>query len=146
MSHKQFFVPGIPAGKGSMKAFVVAGKARLTHNSAKTKPWQSQVSAFACRAWNRAPLARGVAVAVECIFVSVRPKGHYGTGRNSGRLKESAPLLPAFQPDGDKLLRTVLDALTGVCFVDDGQVTTAITHKVYGECPGVDVTVSEAGA
>jgi len=34
-------------------------------------------------------------------------------------------------PDLDKLVRGVLDALTGVCYVDDSQVTTIECEKVW---------------
>jgi Holliday junction resolvase RusA-like endonuclease len=34
-------------------------------------------------------------------------------------------------PDLDKLVRGVLDALTGVCYVDDSQVTSLVASKVW---------------
>lgn len=49
------------------------------------------------------------------------------------------------KPDIDKLLRSVLDHLTGVVWIDDAQVVSCIVNKSYawdGQ-PGADVTVSE---
>lgn len=46
-------------------------------------------------------------------------------------------------PDLDKLTRAVLDALTGIVWVDDRQVVALHSTKVQGATPGVDVTVTE---
>jgi Holliday junction resolvase RusA-like endonuclease len=55
-------------------------------------------------------------------FYFARPKSHYGTGRNSNVLKESAPQHMLQTPDIDNLEKAVMDALNGVAFVDDKQV------------------------
>lgn len=49
------------------------------------------------------------------------------------------------KPDGDKLLRAVLDALTGVAWVDDSQVTDARARKRLAELdapPGVYIAIT----
>jgi crossover junction endodeoxyribonuclease RusA len=47
------------------------------------------------------------------------------------------------KPDVDKLLRSMLDALTGVVWADDSQVAYAIINKVYAwnDRPGAHVVV-----
>ena len=75
-----------------------------------------------------------------------RPKGHYGTGRNAGLLKPSAPWYPAGRPDLDKLLRSTLDALgeAGI-WGDDAQVVTIAASKHYTsdyEPPGATIRVA----
>lgn len=55
-------------------------------------------------------------------FYFLRPKSHYGTGRNGGKLKNSAPKLHAQSPDLAKLIRCLEDALTGIVYRDDCQV------------------------
>lgn len=47
------------------------------------------------------------------------------------------------KPDVDKLLRSMLDALTGVVWVDDSQVAYAVVNKVYAwnGRPGATVVV-----
>jgi len=47
---------------------------------------------------------------------------------------------PAIQPDLDKLIRAVLDALTGVCYDDDAQVVMLLATKQYGESTHVEIT------
>ena len=57
---------------------------------------------------------------------------------------------PSVRPDVDKLTRAVLDALTGVAYVDDGQVVATTQTKRYGDDRhdgrvGVTVTVYRVG-
>ena len=48
---------------------------------------------------------------------------------------------PTALHDLDKLIRAVLDALTAIAYRDDGQVTVIKAQKVYGDEPGVKVSV-----
>jgi crossover junction endodeoxyribonuclease RusA len=50
---------------------------------------------------------------------------------------------PAKQPDLDKMIRAILDALTGVVFHDDSQVVHLVSRKQYGNEPGVEVWVTQ---
>jgi Holliday junction resolvase RusA-like endonuclease len=52
-----------------------------------------------------------------------------------------AGLLPTVRPDADKLLRAILDALTGVGYADDSQVVQAAIMKAYGPWERVTVTI-----
>jgi Holliday junction resolvase RusA-like endonuclease len=60
-----------------------------------------------------------------------RPKGHYGTGRNEGCLRMSAPFYPTTQPDTTKLVRGIEDAMTGVVYRDDAQIVHQKARKSY---------------
>lgn len=147
MQPLRFIVLGVPAPKGSARAFFVKnlGRAVVTAANAKTRPWEQAIRAEAERARDGAPAATGP-VSVRAVFRMPRPKGHFAA---SGALRSSAPAAHAKKPDADKLVRTLLDALTGVLFVDDGQVTRIDAEKRFvrfGESPGVEVEVEGAGA
>ena len=143
----RFFVPGVPAPKGSSRAFFVKklGRAVITDANAKTRPWEQAIRAEAENARNGAP-ALTVPVRVRLVFRMPRPKGHYNS---EGALKLSAPELHGKKPDVDKLARCVLDALSGVAFVDDAQVAAIEAWKRFvkhGETPGADVEVQPVEA
>lgn len=104
------------------------------------KPWQATVSAAAADAIAPGPLLRGP-VAVELVFCFKRPKGHYGTGRNAGAVRASAPQWMTTMPDIDKLARTALDGLTGALIGDDAQVCHLELSKCYGEPERLEVIV-----
>lgn len=138
---------GTPAPQGSHRAFVVGKKdgpkrAIVTDDSNRTQPWkqtvkQAATTAMALDGWQ---MTSGP-VSVAVTFYLPRPKGHYGTGRNADLLKPSAPWYPTGKPDGDKLLRGLLDALgdAGV-FRDDAQVVQFDVWKAYcgiGRPPGM---------
>jgi Holliday junction resolvase RusA-like endonuclease len=73
-------------------------------------------------------------VSVDCRYYFPRNKGHTGTGRNTGLLKDSAPRFPVTSAgDIDKLDRQVLDALTGTILRDDNQVVLCMSSKHYSE-------------
>ena len=88
------------------------------------------------------PLMQGP-VSLRIVFLKPRPKGHYGTGRNAGKLKESAPEWPTTRPDTLKLARAVEDALTGVIWQDDSQVVAHDMAKRWGERFSTIITINE---
>lgn len=83
-------------------------------------------------------------------FYLPRPTGHFGSGRNSGMLKDSAPLFPAVTPDLDKILRSAMDALTAAgVWRDDSRVVKIAAEKLYCHplnwpTPGARFIIQEA--
>lgn len=126
-----FHVPGVPVSQGSMKAFVVNGRARVTHsNSPELREYRARV------AYGAKDIGLEVVdgpIAMEIRFFLQRPKGHFGTGRNAGHVKDSAPDYPTTKPDLDKCVRAVLDSLTGVAYRDDSQVVDLTVSKDYAD-------------
>lgn len=104
-------VYGLAAPQGSKKSY---GGGVMVESSAHVKPWREAV------VWAvRQQIARqgrwrplGGAVEASMVFSFRRPKSHYGTGRNAGQLKPSAPAWPAVVPDLSKLARSTEDAVT----------------------------------
>jgi crossover junction endodeoxyribonuclease RusA len=137
-----FFVPGDPATQGSKKAFYIAkiGRAIVTEDCKKNKPWRSDVRNEAEKAmmageWRLTEKP----VMLNLTFQLRRPKGHYG----AKGLKKSAPQWPAKKPDTVKLARAVEDALKGVCWKDDAQIVIESIQKRYNDQPGVLVEIYE---
>lgn len=71
------------------------------------------------------------AVVLELVFWRQRGAGHYGTGRNAGVLKPSAPAFHIVTPDSTKLTRATEDALKGLTWADDAQVVKATQWKAW---------------
>jgi Holliday junction resolvase RusA-like endonuclease len=137
----EFTVFGKPEPAGSKRAFVVAGKAQVVDANAKAKPWKEQVAQVAGEHFS-GELLDGP-LGVRFVFYQPRPKGHYGTGRNSSWLKPAAPLYPTTRPDALKLARAVEDALSGVLYRDDSQIVDERLMKLYGAPARCVVTVWE---
>lgn len=135
-------VHGIPAPQGSKRH---VGNGRMIESSRKVGPWREAVKAAVLTATNRKPTTVDGPVRVDVTFILPRPKSHLGTGRNAGRVRDSAPSDPVGKPDLDKLLRSTLDALTDVGAIrDDSQVVRIEAAKVYAwpqESPGATIRV-----
>jgi Holliday junction resolvase RusA-like endonuclease len=141
---------GVPVTQGSKTPFAVrrkdtdgqweyTGKAVMSEGrdrGVKVKAWRQDVADAAREALaGAAPITGPVAIRVT--FTLARPAGHYGSGRNAGLLRPSAPAFPAVKPDQDKLLRAVCDALrTAGVYRDDAQVVDAQVAKRYQLGPG----------
>lgn len=131
-----FTVSGDPQTKGSAKAFrhKSTGKIIVRNDNARCAGWSSAVGWKARLAMNAGdarhvtPTILAVPVRVSLAFRLARPKS----------TKLAAPRL-----DLDKLIRAVLDAMTGIVYVDDRQVVEVSARKEWGK-PGVDVTVETA--
>lgn len=131
----RFTVIGKPEPQGSARAFYIKklGRAVITSDNAKLKPWRQQVSGMAMEAMKGYQVqAAGTAIRVEARFYFDRPKS----------IKRTA--LKTTKPDADKLLRAILDALTGIVFNDDAQVTECFVTKSFGQPARVEIAVSLA--
>lgn len=85
------------------------------------------------------PLYEAISMVVE-VYID-RPKSHFGTGRNSDKVKESAPAYPISRPDIDNYIKFVLDALNGVFYKDDSQVVYLESIKEYNQEPKTIVRI-----
>ena len=146
----EFTAYGKPRTKGSTTSFVKKDGTVATHDAAGTPglTWEQGVAsaALVARAQAGERMIVGQPVAVTAVFYQPRGPGHFGTGRNSGRLLPSAPVHPAKKPDVDKYLRRVLDALSGVLFQDDGQVVAVSGIKRWGDPARAEIAVWVVGA
>jgi crossover junction endodeoxyribonuclease RusA len=138
-----FTIVGTPAPQGSKRH---VGKGIMVESSKKVKPWREAVKWAVPQPSPEATYRFAGALEVELCFYLSRPKGHYGTGRNAGMLKESSPVYPNVRPDLDKLCRSTLDGLgeAGV-FGDDSQIVTLLLEKRYTDAAtGCRVRIKEA--
>ena len=80
---------------------------------------------------------------VDLVFHMPRPKGHYGTGKNSGKLKDSSPTLHTKKLDIENLRKLVMDALTNVFWRDDSLVCIGQTIKRYADRPRTEIFIKK---
>jgi Holliday junction resolvase RusA-like endonuclease len=143
-----FTVHGKPAQMGSKKA-VRNKKTKRTYivdmNDKNKKTWAALVKIAARQAMQgRKPFDGPVMVTV--MFYIARTRSHYGTGKNVHVLRDDAPKMwHAQTPDKDKLMRCLGDAMTGIVYVDDKQITMTIERKLWcdAEAEGAYVQVME---
>lgn len=121
-----FTVIGTPVPQGSTRAFIPKGWTRpiITAANSKTKPWRQEVAGTADNEifnTDFKPLMDGEPIYIRVEFYFDRPKS------TSAKVVHKVT-----KPDVDKLLRSVLDALTGIVFKDDSQVVECEILKRFG--------------
>ena len=121
----KFSVRGKPIPKGSKRH---VGHGIIIDANRKTKPWQ-QLCTMVAAEHAPAELWTGP-VEMNLVFYLPKP----------GNVPKSRLGYPTTRPDLDKLTRAVKDALAGLIYANDGQVTDMTTKKRYGPI-GVDVEV-----
>lgn len=130
-------ITGTPIPQGSLNKNRYGSQ--YYDNAATLTPWRANITAatrhaiaFEHRGIETPIYDRGTAVGVWAVFTFTRPAGHYGTGRNAGTLKDSAPMHHVVKPDSDKLIRACLDALKDAGLMkDDCQAVIARGEKTY---------------
>ena len=68
---------------------------------------------------------------IELYFTCKRPKYHYGTGKNEGTLKASAPYYNTKKADIDNYIKYYLDCMNKICYKDDAQIVNIKAYKNY---------------
>jgi Holliday junction resolvase RusA-like endonuclease len=148
-----FTVRGVPVPQGSKRALVHRSTGRavvIEQGGQRHKDWRQDVKSAAVEAMGWRVSEDGIKVfgqpvmtgpvGVSICFTVPKPKSAPKTRR----------IWPDKRPDLDKLVRAILDAITGEVIADDAQVTELRAYKVYpGEGhqslpqPGVVVAVWE---
>ena len=132
----EFTIFGIPQPQGSTRAFIPRGWTRpvITTDNTKLKPWRQELAhtaMVAMRECGAKMAVRGVPISITLTFYFEKPKSE----KKSAQHKVT-------KPDLDKLLRAVLDALTGIAYQDDAQVCECRVRKIFGSPARLEVRVS----
>ena len=137
-----FFVAGVPVTQGSKTVMLSRHRdlakrkpIMLDANRNQLHSWRDAVGAEARR---RCSTLTAAAVDLSLVFLLPKPVS---------RPKRDTVPIAKRSGDLDKLMRAVMDALTGVYYCDDAQVSDARLKKRWappGEQPGVWVWVGEA--
>lgn len=124
MSVRSFSVAGDPVPQPRPRVSTRGGFARAyvpkTH---RVHAYRNAVASAARKAGCE-PCRKPVSVVID--FVFGRPKSHLC----KAGVREQAPSLP--RPDLDNMAKAVLDALNGIAWVDDSQVSRLVVEKSYG--------------
>lgn len=132
-------VAGVPVGQGSMKAFVVNGRARVTHTqSDRIAAWRSSIIDAT---------HRQLGESIELMTGPVRLSAAFRLPRPASLPKRRRTWpIGARSGDSDKYLRLLGDAITGVLIDDDSRIVDARVTKDWanpGAQPGVVFTLED---
>ena len=144
-THIDTFIPGTPVSQPRPRA-TIRGRHAGIYNPKTADAWKAQI--VTCIRPCLSAVIEGP-LKVVMVFRLPRPKGHYRTGRNAGKMKENAPLWHEKKPDFDNLVKASMDAITNAgAWRDDSQVALALVCKVYvaPNESGMQLIISDAPA
>jgi len=143
-----FQIIGVAKPAGSKQAFITKEKKAVVVDASGTagRQWRALVQDAALQRLKEDNIAPplfpvGTPIMLAITYYLPRPKSHFNS---RGELKAQAPKYHCSKPDALKLTRAIEDALTGICWHDDGQIAAEVIIKRYTNgVPFVEVTVRE---
>ncbi len=140
----EFTVKGDPKPQPRARAFLRPGaKHAGVYNPPLAEAWKLLVYGAAKAHVPVTPMNGPIALTLR--FTFERPASHYGTGRNAGKLKPSAPPDHLNVPDLDNLEKAIKDLMTNMrMWVDDRVVNEKHTFKEGGAVGGLRVVIESA--
>lgn len=124
-------IPGDPRTQGNPQHFQNGGMAYPK----STVRHRAYVASSLATAWAGQPPIRESVILLADFHIA-RPAGHFGTGRNAGRLKASAPIYHEQVGDVDKYCRLIMDALTESAVWADDKLAGRVTGEKHWTQPG----------
>jgi Holliday junction resolvase RusA-like endonuclease len=129
---------GDPKGKGRPR-FRSTGKFVQTYTDAKTRDYEDQIRIAARNAMGNAEILEGP---IRFMLVAAYPIPK--SMPKDARLKAiNGDLRPTKKPDLDNAIKVHMDALNGIIYKDDSQITKISASKIYSEFPMVEVIIME---
>ena len=125
-------IPGEPIGKGRPRL----GR-RHTYTPEKTQRWEQAAAWEARRQHKGDPLEGPIDLDVRAVFAI--PKSWPKWKREAA---EDTLVSHTVKPDASNVLKAVEDALNGIAFRDDSQISSVTIIKWYGSEPCVQVVCS----
>ena len=134
-----FTVYGDPVAKGRPR-FAKRGNFVQTYTPEKTKTYESEVAMMAKAAMGASEALEGALEAF--IYVTYAVPASYSKKRSEACL--SGLEKHTKKPDLDNVVKSVVDGMDKIVFLNDSQITSIHATKVYGEIAKVEVMVREA--
>ena len=133
---QEFWISTIPKGQARPR-FVRRGSFVGTYDPAKSKGYKLDIK-YQVMAEHPIKMQGPLTMTVD--FMMPRPKAHYG----AKGLKSNAPFYHEKKPDIDNLIKGLCDALTGILWDDDTQISVLVATKKYSETVGIRMYLQDA--
>lgn len=133
-----FEVPGEPTAKGRPR-FSHNGKFVKAYTPQKTINYENLVKlSFMQQIGSPEPMHNEVKATVNAYFGIPA-----STSKKKYEQMIDGSLRPSKKPDCDNIAKIILDALNGIAYDDDKQITCLVVNKFYSQRPCVMVSLEE---
>ncbi len=132
----EFEVPGKIIGKGRPRLNTYTGS---VYTPTRTKDYESLVEQYFLLKYPRyKPFEGRVQVEINAFFEI--PKS---AKKADKELMLENKINPTKKPDIDNIIKIILDAMNGIAFKDDIQITKLNVEKAYSEAEKIQIKISE---
>lgn len=139
MNELRVFIPGEPCAQGRPRFSTAGGFARV-YDPAKSRNYKAYVKAVCAEKAKKQGWLFNTDLPLEVEIIA----GLSIPSSKSKKWKQAAIdgiEKPTKKPDVDNIVKTVTDALSGVIYKDDKQITRLAVGKIYSERPGVILVI-----
>lgn len=136
----EFVVPGEPVAKGRPK-FTVRGGFAKVYTPAETLKAEEVIRCHAqnaMRGLGLQPTGRPLYVKIF-VFKGIPESWP----KRKTELALAGEILPTGKPDADNYMKLALDALNGIVWLDDCQITDTYCKKRYSDTPHMKIIITE---
>jgi Holliday junction resolvase RusA-like endonuclease len=121
----EIIVPGTPIAMPRSKGFYNKNTGKMHHYYKNEKVVMDYKHRIQWRAQQLFPKPLLTPISLEIEVMLPRPKGMMWKKREMPRIPHGK------RPDIDNLAKAIFDSLTGVVYLDDGQISTLVISKKY---------------
>jgi crossover junction endodeoxyribonuclease RusA len=136
----KIFVAGLPIAQPRTRATAISGHARLYTPNNGIRAWKQSIQIAARQVWHGEPMTGPMRV--DCRFIFPRVDSQIW------KRKPMPAIWHCKKPDRDNLDKAVLDALTGIFWIDDCHVCDGRIEKHIAsgdDVSGVHITITRLG-
>ena len=134
----KFTVPGQPKGKQRSRVCRIRGKT-ITYTPKQTIEYEKLVGA-SYTAVSRDFFEKSIPLEISILALFPIPKY---VKKKTRELMINGYIFPTKKPDGDNIIKAILDVLNGVTYRDDSQVCRIYFEKKYSEISKIEITIKE---
>lgn len=134
----KFKVLGEPKGKQRPRLCVIRGRS-IVYTPKQTTEYEQKIRASYKRLTSE-KFPRGTPLEIEITALFSIPKKFNKEQRQKALNGE---IFPIKKPDGDNIIKIILDALNNTAYFDDSQVCGINFVKIYGETPQIIIEIKE---
>ena len=133
----EFVIPGDPVPQGRPRASTRGGYVKV-YDPPASRAYKKLVKTYA--SYNRPSVLLSGYIEVE-MHIYKRTLKSFSKKKKIDA--ENKKIRPKTKPDADNYAKGILDAMKGIIWQDDGQVTDLIARKYYSERPRVEILIKE---
>jgi len=137
-----FYIPGKPVAKGRHRIGKGGDGKAMAFKDGKTASFENMVSYLAAEQMQGKPSIQHAVILR--VYISVRPSDSWPEWKRQAA--GDTTMVPTGKPDIDNIIKSVMDGMNRIVWVDDDQVMSVVSYKVFGESDGTQVEVQIAHA